>query len=70
MNKKVVDTRGCGCPEPVLMTKRAVGADVNALQVLVDNNTSKENVSRFARSQGYSVEVVTTEDGYTLELTK
>ena len=70
MSKKIVDTRGCGCPEPVLMTKRAVGTEVKELQVLVDNNTSKENVSRFARSQGYCVEVLTTEDGYTLELTK
>jgi tRNA 2-thiouridine synthesizing protein A len=36
--------------------------------VLVDNEVSKENVSRLARSRGYSVEVETAEDGFRLLL--
>ena len=69
MSKVVVDARGCGCPEPVLKTKKAA-AKSTVLQVLVDNNTAKENVSRFAKSQGFTCTVQETEDGYKLDLTK
>lgn len=70
MSKVVVDARGCGCPEPVLKTKRATAKDAKEVQVLVDNNTAKENVKRYATSQGYTVVINDTEDGYALELTK
>ena len=47
----VVDARGCSCPQPVLMTKKALAKE-SRLEVLVDNNTAMNNVSRFAQSQG------------------
>ncbi len=70
MSKIVVDARGCGCPEPVLKTKRATAKGASELQVLVDNNTAKENVKRYAGSQGYAVTINEVEDGYELLLTK
>ena len=54
-----VDARGCSCPQPVLMTKKALEKE-EKIKVLVDNNTAKENVSRFARNKKYSLSV---EDG-------
>ena len=56
---KTVDARGCSCPQPVLMTKKALEKE-EKIKVLVDNNTAKENVSRFARNKKYSLSV---EDG-------
>lgn len=54
----VIDTRGLSCPQPVLETKRAIEASGgDQFRVLVDNVTSRENVSRFARNQGFSVDV-------------
>ena len=50
----VVDARGCSCPQPVLMTKKALAKE-SQLEVLVDNNTAMNNVSRFAQSQGLSL---------------
>ena len=41
-----VDARGLSCPEPVVRTKKAFDAHQN-FTVLVDNETSKENVIRF-----------------------
>jgi len=56
-----VDARGMSCPQPVLMVKKAVACDVKALEVLVDNNTAKQNVIRFLKSNGFST--VTIVDG-------
>ena len=48
---KIIDCRGLNCPEPVLQTKRAMEAGaVEGLAVIVDNEGSKNNVERFARS--------------------
>jgi len=51
-----VDARGLSCPRPVLMTldeMKRVGK--GEIQILVDTDTSKENVSRAAVSQGWQV---------------
>ncbi|MDD5205090.1 MAG: sulfurtransferase TusA family protein [Desulfobacterales bacterium] len=51
-----VDARGLSCPRPVLMTLdeiKRVGK--GEIQILVDTETSKENVTRAAASQGWEV---------------
>jgi tRNA 2-thiouridine synthesizing protein A len=64
-----VDARGFSCPIPVVRTKEAIDKNPKAtLTVLVDNEISKENVSRLARSRGYSVQTETAEDGFCLKL--
>jgi tRNA 2-thiouridine synthesizing protein A len=51
-----IDARGVSCPQPVLMTKKAVEKGPDKIEVLVDNNTAKNNVSRFLTNQGYKLE--------------
>ncbi len=64
-----VDVRGFSCPIPVVRTKKAMdGNPREPLSVLVESWVSKENVSRLAKSRGYSVTVVEVEDGFRLEL--
>jgi tRNA 2-thiouridine synthesizing protein A len=78
-----VDARGLSCPQPVVMTKKALeamglgakskalrGSEVSdasgpleAIDVLVDNRTAMENVSRFARHSGYDADVETVKEG-------
>lgn len=61
---KTLDCRGLACPQPVMETKKALDAsETREVTVLVDSPTSRENVSRFATSQGYQVRV-TEERGY------
>ncbi len=49
---KKVDCRGLNCPEPVLKTKDVLASNPDKIiHVLVDNETARENVLRFARSQ-------------------
>lgn len=52
-----VDARGLSCPEPVILTKRGVKERPAEIKVYVDNNVSKENVSKFLRSEGYTLQI-------------
>lgn len=56
-----VDTRGLACPQPVIMTKKALTKE-NTIEVLVDNVTAKNNVLRFASSQGCTTSVSDAEN--------
>lgn len=66
----LIDTRGLSCPQPVLMVyPHLSGSD--PIDVLVDNSTSQENVSRAARRSGWNIEVGEEGDGVVrLELRK
>jgi selenium metabolism protein YedF len=56
-----VDARGLACPQPVLETKRVLEeGSYREITVQVDNSAAKENVSRFARNQGCTVDVSET----------
>ncbi len=54
----VIDCRGLACPEPVVVTKQALGElKEGEMIVVVDNTSSCNNVERFAQSQGCPVEI-------------
>jgi len=58
-----IDCRGLACPAPVLQTKDAIEADhPNIIKVTVDNEASKQNVTRFLKSQNF--EVTVQEEGH------
>lgn len=67
---KQVDARGLSCPEPVIMTKNALASNEAAYEVLVDNITAKENVTRFATHQGYQVKTEEKGEDFLLRITK
>nr|WP_295640641.1 sulfurtransferase TusA family protein [uncultured Mailhella sp.] len=52
----LIDTRGLSCPQPVLMVYPHLSGN-DPVDVLVDNTTSQENVSRAAARNGWSIEV-------------
>jgi selenium metabolism protein YedF len=53
----LLDCCGLNCPQPVINTKEALEQGRRNLEVLVDNEASRGNVTRFARSQGCEVTV-------------
>ena len=65
-----VDARGLSCPEPVILTRKALQKGGNAYEILVDNVTSRENVTRFAEHAGYTVSVSEKDGEFTLALKK
>ena len=61
---KTIDARGLSCPQPVLMTLDAIkSGEANEMTVLVDNEASKENVSRAATNKGWTVTGISEEEG-------
>lgn len=54
---KVVDARGELCPKPLIMTKKALAEidENDSLEILIDNETSMKNVSRFLTDNGMQV---------------
>ena len=67
-----VDARGFSCPQPVLMTLDEIKkANQGEILILVDTDTSKENVSRAATSQGWQMKEVLEEGGgYRITISK
>jgi len=65
-----VDVRGFSCPVPVVRTKKAMEKNPEeVLTVLIETAVSKENVSRLANSQGYSIKFEEISGEYRLTLT-
>ena len=67
---KTLDARGLSCPEPVIMIRKAMASKENVYEMLVDNQTSKENVTRYAEHQGYAVTVTENGEEYILTMKK
>lgn len=65
-----IDARGLSCPQPVLLAKKGIGKNPEGIQILVDNTTARDNVTRFANNSGYKVEVKTQDSDFLLILEK
>ena len=64
---KMVDTRGYSCPMPVVMVKNEIEkTKASQTEVMTDNNVSTENITRFAQSNGYTVN--TSKEGQDFKL--
>jgi selenium metabolism protein YedF len=70
---KTVDCRGMTCPKPLILTKKALNdlASGQSIEILIDNETSKQNVERFLKDNGIEVSVLRDGGGhFALKATK
>jgi TusA-related sulfurtransferase len=66
-----IDARGLSCPQPVILTNRKIKEmGKGVLEILVDTDTSRENISRLARQSGWQVDVKKMDVDYCLVLKK
>lgn len=70
MKDNIIDARGRACPEPVLITKKAIEKSPDGIKIIVDNVTARENIRRFASNSGYNTDVVEQDDDFILTLGK
>lgn len=72
MNHKTeVDARGLLCPKPVIQTKKAVDQlESGVVTTIVDNDTARENVIKYAKSQNYRYEVKQADGFYYIDIYK
>ncbi len=67
--KQTVDARGLACPQPVVLTLKAIAA-ASEVTTIVDNRAAVENVTRLAHSKGCSVQATEKDDGTYLVITR
>jgi selenium metabolism protein YedF len=68
---KEIDCRGMACPQPVITTKKALEEmEQGELILIVDNPSARENVERFAQSQGARVTIDKRENDFYLHIEK
>ena len=68
MAKITVDARGLSCPQPVVLTMEALKQNAEAHEILVDNQTALNNVSRFAKNAGKTVSFTESGEDYIIEV--
>lgn len=67
----MIDARGLSCPMPVVMVQNEVKKSApDEVKVLVDSKVCVENITRFANTKKYDVEVVKKDDEFELTLKK
>jgi tRNA 2-thiouridine synthesizing protein A len=66
-----IDARGLSCPQPVILSNRKIKEmGKGVFEILVDTDTSRENISRLAQQTGWDVEVRKVDTDYCLILRK
>ncbi len=69
--ERVVDCRGLACPEPVVLTKKALDdMERGQLITIVDNETALKNVTRLVTTAGLAYQVENQENGFSIHITK
>ncbi|MEA1960096.1 MAG: sulfurtransferase-like selenium metabolism protein YedF [Bacillota bacterium] len=69
--KKIVDARGLSCPQPVVLTKKALDiSEIQEVITIVDNKTALENVSKLVNSMHFESNVDEKVDGYYIDILK
>ena len=68
----IVDARGLSCPQPVIMTMDEMKKiNQGEIEVLVDTDTSRENVGRAVESQGWHIKDIQDDgEGYKIIINK
>lgn len=72
MSQKTVDARGQLCPKPLILTKKAL-AEIKpgeTVVVLIDNETSRQNIERFCSDNGAICSTVTEGNIFKLTVEK
>lgn len=65
-----IDARGLACPQPVILTKKAIEAGEMAVEVWVDNDAARENITRLGEKLGYQVAADASGSEFRILLTK
>ena len=67
---KIINAKGLACPQPVVLTKQALGSHEKVM-VIVDNDTALENVKRLGVKSGCDVKAEKKSDGtYEINMTR
>lgn len=68
---QVIDARGLSCPEPVLLAQKAMKTRPDeAFKIMVDVGAASQNITRLAKTSGWTVSCKKVRDHFELILRK
>lgn len=70
MTARKIDARGLSCPQPVVLTNQAIREGADALEVVVDNEVSKENLLRLAKKYNMRTDVSEENQDIVIQMSK
>ncbi len=67
-----IDVRGLACPEPVLQVRRILEnlEPEEVIEVLADSGTACENITRIAKTLGFTTEIQPAGEEYRMMIKK
>lgn len=65
-----IDARGLSCPQPVVLTQKAIKDGKTEFLVMVDSEVSKENVLRCVERNKMTASVSVEGDTFTISVSK
>lgn len=69
--KNIIDCKGLECPQPVINTKKYFDSiDEGSATVIVDNDTARNNIIKFANNNGYFSTVSENNNLFYIEISK
>ena len=69
MSKTSIDARGLSCPEPVILTQRAIDSGLTEFSVLVNSAVARENVMRCIGKNGLKCGITEEKDAFIIDVT-
>ncbi|HRZ28874.1 MAG TPA: sulfurtransferase TusA family protein [Spirochaetota bacterium] len=70
MSAKQIDARGLSCPQPVVLTQKAISEGGESFDVLVNSNVSKENVVRCVEKNRMKAEIRQDGEDYIISVSR
>ena len=70
MSAKQIDARGLSCPQPVVLTQKAIKDGSDSFDVLVNSNVSKENVVRCVEKNRMKAEIRQDGEDYIISVSR
>jgi len=70
MSAKQIDARGLSCPQPVVLTQKAIKEGNESFDVLVNSNVSKENVVRCVEKNRMKAEIRQDGEDYIISVSR
>ncbi|SFI00345.1 selenium metabolism protein YedF [Tindallia magadiensis] len=68
---KEIDARGLQCPMPLIKTKKALEEiEKGSITTIVDNEVARENISKYAKSMDYKVDIKESQGDFYIDIFK
>ena len=67
---KIIDAKGLSCPQPLLLTRKALLEGSESFKVIVDDLISKKNIERFLNHEKQKFDFFSNDDEITISVTR